>query len=260
MLEEEYQICPKLRKAIESTYENCECKVRTGFENKRWFKVRTGVKQGSVLSPILFIAYLDCVIKKVKDEVQDLDGDIMAYADDLACWSQDREKLGEVIRGFAEKLKEAGLSINVEKTEVLIVGRGKEREEFVLEVEGEEVKMVERCKYLGGVFTREGGNLHEITSRMEKYGVVVRMLYPILADRRMNIEVKKVIFESILTPILIFSAETWSATTREESRIQAAEMRVLRLMEGKTRRDRIRNERIRESIGVNPIIHKMDAA
>ena len=63
----------------------------------------------------------------------------------------------------------------------------------------------------------------EITNRMEKYGRVVRALYPILADKRMDIGVKKVIFESTLTPILLYGTETWSTTTREESRIQATE-------------------------------------
>ena len=80
---------------------------------------------------------------------------------------------------------------------------------------------------------------------MEKYGRVVRALYPILADKRMDVGVKKVIFESTLTPIMLYGVETWSTITREESRIQATEMRVLRLMVGRTRKERIRSERIR---------------
>lgn len=47
---------------------------------------------------------------------------------------------------------------------------------------------------------------------------------------------------------------------KQESRIQEAEMRVLRLIVGRTRRERVRNERIKESIGVKSIINKMDAA
>ena len=34
----------------------------------------------------------------------------------------------------------------------------------------------------------------EITNGMEKYGRVVRALYPILVNKKMNIGVKKVIF------------------------------------------------------------------
>ena len=84
--------------------------------------------------------------------------------------------------------------------------------------------MVEKCKYLSGVFERGGGNVQEITSRIAQYGEAVRAGYPILKDRQMSMEVKRVIFDEMLTPILLYGAETWSTTTREDSRIQSAEM------------------------------------
>jgi hypothetical protein len=41
--------------------------------------------------------------------------------------------------------------------------------------------------------------------------------------------------------------------SNNQSAIQACEMRFLRRIEGKTRRDRIRNKIIRETVGVQPI-------
>ena len=41
--------------------------------------------------------------------------------------------------------------------------------------------------------------------------------------------------------------------SNNQSAIQACEMRFLRKIEGKTRRDRIRNKIIRETVGVQPI-------
>src|SRR5678816_1954558 len=49
-------------------------------------------------------------------------------------------------------------------------------------------------------------------------------------------------------------------TGREESRIQTAEMNVLRTVIGKTMIDRVRNETVRESVGVKPMMNKVDAA
>ena len=86
----------------------------------------------------------------------------------------------------------------------------------------------------------------------------MKALYPLMKDGNVGMEVKKVIFESILTPTLLYGAETWTTTRREESRIQAAEMRALRAMTGRSRRDRIRNEVTRETVGVKKIILKMD--
>ena len=44
----------------------------------------------------------------------------MAKADDLACWYEDGKKLREVVMCFVNKLNEAGLSMNTEKTEIMI--------------------------------------------------------------------------------------------------------------------------------------------
>src|SRR5678816_3343095 len=73
-------------------------------------------------------------------------------------------------------------------------------------------------------------------SRIEQYGRTVRAVYPILKDKYMKKEVKREIYEGVLKPILLYGAETWSMTEREESRIQTAEMNVLRTVIGKTRR------------------------
>ena len=53
-------------------------------------------------------------------------------------------------------------------------------------------------------------------------------------------------FNTVLTPTLTYGSESWVMKTADRSRIQAAEMRPLRAMVGKTRRDRVKNEDIRK--------------
>ena len=97
-------------------------------------------------------------------------------------------------------------------------------EELRVLIDGIEIKKVERFKYFGGIFGGDEGNRQEITNRIAQYGGAERAVFPILKDRQMRVEVKKVIFESVLTPILLYGTETRSMTGREESRIQSAEM------------------------------------
>ncbi len=59
------------------------------------------------------------------------------------------------------------------------------------------------------------------------------------------IEAKRKIFDSVIVPILSYASESWKMTNRNWNRLQVAEMRPLRAMVGKTRRDRVRNEDIR---------------
>jgi len=262
VLEEGYGVSRGLCKALESMYKVTKCNVRTGYKNDRWFEVGKGVKQGSVLSPLLFIAYMDKIIDEVREEMGNLGGDIMAYADDLALWCENREGIERIVSNLTEKLRERGLQVNTEKTEVMIIGREREEgeEEWEFVVDGKILKKVKEVKYLGGVYTEDGGNDAEISHRIAQVGRAAGAVYPLLKDQHMGLEVKRIIYENVLLPIMMYGAETWSITRRQESRIQATEMRILRAIIGKTRRDRIRNERVRQEVRVAPVMRRIEAA
>ena len=197
---------------------------------------------------------MDMIIKKFKERFgNDKQGDILAYADDIACWSNNRPHLKRALECWKECFEEAGVTINVAKTEILTVKKqNDEVNEIVLG--GEQVKEAEVVKYLGCIFTKEGDkNKREITERISKYSRCVCSLYPVLKDRYIPLEAKRTIFQSILTPILTYASESWTLTNRDWSRVQAAEMRTLRAIVDKTKRDRIRNETIREMVGVTSV-------
>lgn len=54
-----YNIPPKLIRVIKSLYHNSKSKVKNREIDSRWFEVKTGVRQGGVLSPLLFILFMD---------------------------------------------------------------------------------------------------------------------------------------------------------------------------------------------------------
>ena len=55
-------------------------------------------------------------------------------------------------------------------------------------------------------------------------------------------------------PILLHGHESYVTTKRLDSRIQVADMKVIRLIKGVTRRDKIRNADIYEEFHIKPII------
>ena len=59
---------------------------------------------------------------------------------------------------------------------------------------------------------------------------------------------------AILRPVLIYGCEAWALTKPLKSRIQAAEMKVLRMIKGVTKRDRLKNQAIREDVGVMSVL------
>jgi hypothetical protein len=51
--------------AIASTYYNPSTRIREGGHRSREFRLEAGVKQGSVLSPLLFAIYVDTVLSQL---------------------------------------------------------------------------------------------------------------------------------------------------------------------------------------------------
>ena len=59
---------------------------------------------------------------------------------------------------------------------------------------------------------------------------------------------------TILGPTLLYGHESWVLTKKLKSKMTAADMKVLRLVKGVTRRDRVCNADIQEECKIKPII------
>ena len=70
--------------------------------------------------------------------------------------------------------------------------------------------------------------------------------------------VKKQLVSAIFVPTLCYESQTWALNARHVRRITTCEMKCLRKAANKTRRDRIRNEDVRKSVGLKPVIDFID--
>ena len=75
-----------------------------------------------------------------------------------------------------------------------------------------------------------------------------------LKERTIPRQVKVTIYNTILRSILAYGSECWALTTKMRSKIQAAEMKVLRTIRGVTKIDKLRNKRIRSDLNVIPLL------
>ena len=51
----------KLVNMIKAMYRNSKCAVMDGTETSQWFDVKSGVKQGCVMSGLLFLIVMDWI-------------------------------------------------------------------------------------------------------------------------------------------------------------------------------------------------------
>ena len=56
----------KVKSLIEALYDNVECAVIINGQLTEWFRVKIGVRQGCLLSPILFSLFLEFVMADLK--------------------------------------------------------------------------------------------------------------------------------------------------------------------------------------------------
>ena len=88
---------------------------RQESEFSKEFDVKVGVKQGSVLSPLVFVIVVDVVMQNVRNGLMSE----MLYADDLVLMSEMMEGLREKFWKWTEAFKRKRLKVNLGKTKVV---------------------------------------------------------------------------------------------------------------------------------------------
>ena len=122
----------------------CVCCVCEGEVSER-FEVQTGMRQGCVLSPILFNCYMDNIMREASESLggginisyntskglyltyrDAVEGSTtfqeVLYADDLALVAEQRQDLQGMLLVVDMVCKKWGMAISVEKSKVLAVG------------------------------------------------------------------------------------------------------------------------------------------
>ena len=71
-----------------------------------------------------------------------------------------------------------------------------------------------------------------------------------LCDKKVPIKLKDKVYKTVINPTMTYGAECWAVRKKDENRLHVAEMRMLRWIRGKTRKDHVRNQIIQEDAKV----------
>ena len=84
---------------MEATYEQTNGRLIIGAGMSEQFSVNIGLRQGSAISPLLFIVVMELISRKVS--MKDISRKLL-YADDLAVIAEDKEELNESLEEWKD--------------------------------------------------------------------------------------------------------------------------------------------------------------
>jgi hypothetical protein len=242
---------------IREFHDNMKGRVLSGKQQTDEFTVNHGTKQGCVLAPNLFTIFLTCVLLILHDRVgggvyirtrgdgklfnlarlkartrttRELVTDLL-FADDTALVAHTQADMQEIVDVFAQTSKKMGLSINVDKTEVMYqpAPETQRRQNTEIKVDGIPLKVVERFKYLGSTITTDNRVDVEIGNRIRNACVSFGKLEERLWARTgIKTSTKCQVYGAVVIPALLYSAETYTLYRGNIRRLCAVQQRQLR--------------------------------
>ena len=207
----------KFFNVIKSMYNNDFCCVRIGEKITNTFLANQGVKQGCVLSPLLFNIFLsdlpkifsnpDCHPVKLSNEKS---VSCLIWADDVVLLSESNNGIQEMISKLGKYSSTNGLEINVEKTKAMIFNKSGRFSRVTYRINNLSIHTTDAYKYLGFIITPSG----EINSGLKDLKARALKAYYKLKSKlghlfRKNVCTTLFLFGALVKPILLYASDFW---------------------------------------------------
>ena len=175
-----YGIPQRIVNIIKCFYSNFTCCVGQGDLS---FEIKTGVRQGCVMSSVLFNIAIDWVLCRTMEDqrrgirwtpfstLEDLD-----FADDIVLLSHTRQHIQEKTDRLSMFSAQVGLKISLKKTEAMCVNVPSPSK---IRVAGQDISYTDKFTYLGSMLCQDGGTGVDIQNRLNKARGAFMSLRPV---------------------------------------------------------------------------------
>ena len=212
----------KFFRIITSMYDNIKSCVRSNNETSSFFASQCGVRQGENLSPMLFAMYLNDLenfllsggvetmnFEFFTDEFQIyLKLLLPLYADDTVIFSDNKENFQKCLNEFNDYCQMWKLNINYSKTEIVIFN-SRNRNNYEFKIGDNVIKITDKYKYLGVVFSKSGSFLNARKHLAEQSKKAMHLLFTRANNLDLPIDLQLKLFDNTVLPILTYGSEIW---------------------------------------------------
>lgn len=200
------RIHPKVVRWIESFLcHRQQCVVLNGTASTN-IPVKSGVPQGSVLGPLLFLVYINDLPCNIKSHVRLFADDCVLYR--KICSEQDRRILQEDLNQLSSWCQDWQMNINIRKTKVMSFAPKGSHDFFQYHLDSCPLERVSSFKYLGVTISDDlSWNAHIsniISKSCSSLGFIRRTL------RHASVAVKLLAYQTFVRSQLEYASIIWS--------------------------------------------------
>ena len=192
-------MCPITVRLLVYVYCNQAVMVRWGNSSSSYFSVSNGVKQGGVLSPILFTIYIDNLFTDLNNKglgchVGNICAGVFGYADDIILLSPSVHSLNSMYKVCKEFGLKYDIIFNPQKSKVMVFGKDIEG----LCIDNNYVKCSQNEKHVGHLIGPQLSN-KDITCKSNELMMNTNHIMSVFGNA--SLEVKYQLFKSFCMPL-----------------------------------------------------------
>ena len=200
---------------IRDIYSSDKACIKSQNTRTAFFELHLGVRQGCILSPLLFNIFL-CDLAKTflatesEIKIGNLCINSLFWADDLVLMAESEENLRKLLKILEEYCESNELVINTKKTKCMTFNKSGRLIVRDFYLNGVRLENVRSYKYLGFILTPSGEintGLQDLRDRGFKAFMKIKRDFGPAFNHHIPTALK--IFESLIKPIILYCSDFW---------------------------------------------------
>ena len=246
---------------LKSVYDGSQASIKTDLGCSRFVDIKKGVKQGDMLSAILFCVALAAVMLKTEASCGSgfsIGGRILSnlsYADDISLLNECPTKLQNFVNELAKNAKEIGLEINLSKTKSM--STDKTQLPLNITIYGKPIKQVTEFIYLGHKLTAFNNHQAALKHRIGLGWAAFQKNSTVLKSKRVPIPIKVRVYQIYVLSVVLHGLDCISWTKDLSDSIEVFQNHIMRFITGKRLIDKTRISTLREITSLPPLFGKI---
>uniref|UniRef100_A0A8D8V3E1 Craniofacial development protein 2 n=1 Tax=Cacopsylla melanoneura TaxID=428564 RepID=A0A8D8V3E1_9HEMI len=218
---------------ISNLYWNQVAKVKVDDELSEDIQIMQGVRQGCVLSPLLFNVYSEAIFEEaLLDEHMGIkiNGKFinnLRYADDTVILAGTLHHLQRIMEKLNVKCNKYGLMMNVKKTKFMVLTKKQDiaqNNTLKLTINNQIIERVHSYKYLGTWIHSDGNRTKEIRCRIENARSSFCNMRKSFSNRDLPLELRTRMLKCYVFSTLLYGMEAWTLKKADILKLEAFEM------------------------------------